>query len=106
MNGLTKEVTATCGNVSMSVGLSHEDRIMYVKSTVRLKPKNRKMKKMFKKQSYKMKKVAKGEYDVTTYCSSNPKVFAEMIDLLKEDENGKLWFNIDKKSRANGTEIY
>ena len=97
MNGLTKEVTATCGNVSMSVGLSHEDRIMYVKSTVRLKPKNRKMKKMFKKQSYKMKKVAKGEYDVTTYCAFSPKVFAEMIGLLEEDENGKLWFNIDKK---------
>lgn len=97
MNRLTKEVTATCGNFSMSVGLSCEDRIMYVKSTVRLKPKNRKQKKMFKKQSYKMKKVAKDEYDVTTYCAFDPKVFAGMIDLLEEDENGKLWFNIDKK---------
>ena len=97
MSELTKEVIATCGNVSMSVGLSHEDRIMYVKSTVRLKPKNRKQKKMFKKQSYKMKRVAKGEYDVTTYCAFNPKVFAKMVGLLEENENGEIWFNVDKK---------
>lgn len=96
MGELTKEVTATCGNVSMSVGLSHEDRIMYVKSTVRLRPKNRKQKKMFKKQSYKMKRVAKGEYDVTTYCAFNPKVFAKMVGLLEENENGEIWFNVDK----------
>ena len=97
MNGLTKEVTATCGNVSMSVGLSHEDRIMYVKSTVRLKPKNRKMKKMFKKQSYKMKKVAKGEYEVTTYCPFNVKLFSKIMSILEKNENGEFWFNIDKK---------
>lgn len=30
MDRLTKEVTATAGNASMSVGLSHEDKIMYV----------------------------------------------------------------------------
>lgn len=97
MDRRTKEVTATAGNASMSVGLSHEDKIMYVKSTVRLKPKNRKQKKMFKKQSYRMKKVAKGEYDVTTYCAFNPKVFAKMVGLLEKDENGEIWFNIDKK---------
>lgn len=97
MSELTKEVTATCGNVSMSVGLSHEDRIMYVKSTVRLKPKNRKQKKMFKNQSYKMKRVAKGVYDVTTYCAFNPKVFAKMVGLLEENENGEIWFNVDKE---------
>ena len=55
MNGLTKEVTATCGNVSMSVGLSHEDRIMYVKSTVRQKPKNRKIKKKNMKKDFNVK---------------------------------------------------
>lgn len=97
MSELTKEVTATAGNASMSVGLSHEDRIMYVKSTVRLKPKNRKQKKMFKNQSYKIKKVAKGEYDVTTYCAFNPIVFAKMVGLLEKDENGEIWFNLDKE---------
>lgn len=34
-----------------------------------------------------MKKVAKGEYDVTTYCAFNPKVLAEMAQLLQEYEN-------------------
>lgn len=97
MNRLTKEVTATAGNASMSVGLSYEDKVMYVKSTLRLKPKNRKQNKMFKKQSYRMKKVAKGEYDVTTYCAFNPNVFAEMVGLLEKDENGEIWFNVDKK---------
>lgn len=90
MSRLSKEVTATCGNVSMSIGLSNQDAIMYVKSTVRLKPKNRKQKKMFKKHSYKMKKVTKGEYDVTTYCAFNAKVLAEMIHLLQEYENRKI----------------
>lgn len=86
MSRLSKEVTATCSNGSMSVGISHQG-MMYVKSTVRLRPKNRKQKKLFKKRSYKMKKVAKGEYDVTTYCAFNPKVLAEMAQLLQEYEN-------------------
>lgn len=90
MSRLVKEVTATCGNVNMSVGLLHKDSIMYVKSTVRLKPKNRKQKKMFKIHSYKMKKVAKGEYDVTTYCAFNAKILAEMVHLLQEYENRKI----------------
>ena len=50
MNGLTKEVTATCGNITLVVGLSNKDEVMYVKSTIRVKPKNRKQKKECKKQ--------------------------------------------------------
>lgn len=90
MSRLVKEVTATYGNVSMSIGLSHQDNIMHVKSTVRLRPKNRKQKKLFKKHSYKMKKIAKGEYDVTTYCAFNPKVLVEMVQLIEEYENRKI----------------
>ena len=62
MNRLTKEITATWGNTILVVGLSNKDEVMYVKSTIRVKPKNRKQKKEFKSQSYRMKKVAKGEF--------------------------------------------
>lgn len=48
MNRLTKEVTATCGNTILVVGLSNKDEVMYVKSTIRVKPKNRKQKKKLK----------------------------------------------------------
>lgn len=58
MSGLTKEVTATCGKTILVVGLSNKDEVMYVKSTIRVKPKNRKQKKEFKSQSYRMRKVA------------------------------------------------
>lgn len=68
MNRLTKEITATWGNTILVAGLSNKDEVMYVK----LKPKNRKQKKEFKSQSYRMKKVAKGEYEVTTYCPLLP----------------------------------
>ena len=97
MNGLTKEVKATCGNNSLIVGLSNKDEVMYVKSTIRVKPKNRKQKKEFKSQSYRMRKVAKGEYEVTTYCPFNVKFFSKIISLLEKNENGEFWFNIDKK---------
>ena len=49
MSGLTKEVTATCGNTILVVGLSNKDEVMYVKSTIRVKPKNRKQKKRVQK---------------------------------------------------------
>lgn len=42
MKGLTKEVTATCGKTILVAGLSNKDEVMYVKSTIRVKPKNRK----------------------------------------------------------------
>ena len=45
MNRLTKEITATWGNTILVVGLSNKDEVMYVKSTIRVKPKNRKQKK-------------------------------------------------------------
>lgn len=97
MNGLTKEITATCGNTILVVGLSNKDEVMYVKSTIRVKPKNRKQKKEFKSQSYRMRKVAEGEYEVTTYCPFNVKLFSKIISLLEKNENGEFWFNIDKK---------
>lgn len=97
MNGLTKEVTATCGKTILVVGLSNKDEVMYVKSTIRVKPKNRKQKKEFKSQSYRMRKVAKGEYEVTTYCPFSVKLFSKIISLLEKNENGESWFNIDKK---------
>ena len=97
MSGLTKEVTATCGNTILVVGLSNKDEVMYVKSTIRVKPKNRKQKKGFKSQSYRMRKVAKGEYEVTTYCPFTVKLFSKIISLLEKNENGEFWFNIDKK---------
>lgn len=97
MNGLTKEVTATCGKTILVVGLSNKDEVMYVKSTIRVKPKNRKQKKEFKIQSYRMRKVAKGEYKVTTYCPFNVKLFSKIMSLLEKNENGEFWFNIDKK---------
>lgn len=97
MSELTKEITATCGNISLIVGLSNKDEVMYVKSTIRVKPKNRKQKKEFKRQSYRMRKVAKGEYEVTTYCPFNVKLFSKIISILEKNENGELWFNIDKK---------
>lgn len=61
MDELAKEVTATCGKTILVVGLSNKDEVMYVKSTIRVKPKNRKQKKEFKSQSYRMRKVAKGD---------------------------------------------
>lgn len=97
MNGLIKEVTATCGNTILVVGLSNKDEVMYVKSTIRVKPKNRKQKKEFKNQSYRMRKVAKGEYEVTTYCPFSVKLFSKIMSLLEKNENGEFWFNIDKK---------
>ena len=97
MNGLTKEVTATCGNTILIVGLSNKDEVMYVKSTIRVKPKNRKQKKEFKSQSYRMRKVGKGEYEVTTYCPFNVVLFSKIMSLLEKNENGEFWFNIDKK---------
>lgn len=97
MSELTKEITATCGNTSLIVGLSNKDEVMYVKTTIRVKPKNRKQKKEFKRQSYRMRKVAKGEYEVTTYCPFNLKLFSKIISFLEKDKDGKLWFNIDKE---------
>ena len=97
MNGLTKEVTATWGKTILVVGLSNKDEVMYVKSTIRVKPKNRKQKKEFKSQSYRMRKVAKGEYEVTTYCPFDIRLFTKIMTFLEKDENGELWFNIDKK---------
>lgn len=96
MSELTKEITATCGNTSLIVGLSNKDEVMYVKSTIRVKPKNRKQKKKFKSMSYRMRKVAKGEYEVTTYCPFNVKLFSKIISLLEKNENGEFWFNINK----------
>ena len=96
MNGVTKEVKATCGNNSLIVGLSNKDEVMYVKSTIRVKPKNRKQKKECKSKSYKMRKVAKGEYEVTTYCPFNVKLFSKIMSLIEKNENGEFWFNIDK----------
>lgn len=97
MNRLTKEVTATCGNTILVVGLSNKDEVMYVKTTIRVKPKNRKQKKEFKSQSYRMRKVAKGEYEVTTYCPFNLKLFSKIISFLEKDKDGKLWFNINNE---------
>lgn len=96
MSELTKEVTATCGNTILIVGLSNKDEVMYVKSTIRVKPKNRKQKKEFKSQSYRMRKVAKGQYEVTTYCPFNLKLFLKIMSFLEKNEDGKLWFNLDK----------
>ena len=97
MSELTKEITATCGNTSLIVGLSNKDEVMYVKTTIRVKPKNRKQKKEFKSQSYRMRKVTKGEYEVTTYCPFNIKLFSKIMSLLEKNENGEFWFNFDKK---------
>lgn len=97
MNGLTKEITATCGNTILTVGLSNKDEVMYVKSTIRVKPKNRKQKKEFKSMSYRMRKVAKGEYKVTMYCPFNIKLFSKIMSFLEKNKNGEFWFNIDKK---------
>lgn len=97
MNELTKEVTATCGNTILIVGLSNKDEVMYVKSTIRVKPKNRKQKKEFKTQSYRMRKVAKGEYEITTYCPFSVKLFSKIISLLEKNENGEFLFNLNKK---------
>ena len=97
MSILTKEVKATCGNTILIVGLSNKDKVMYVKSTIRVKPKNRKQKKEFKSQSYRMRKVAKGEYEVTTYCPFNLKLFSKIISFLEKDKDGKLWFNINNE---------
>lgn len=97
MDELTKEVTATCGKTILVVGLSNKDEVMYVKSTIRVKPKNRKQKNEFKSQSYRMRKVAKGEYEVTTYCPFNVNLFSKMMSLLEKNENGEFWFNINKK---------
>ncbi len=94
---ITKEVTATFGGTSLVVGLSNKDEVMYVKSTIRVKPKNRKQKKEFKSQSYRMRKVAKGEYEVTTYCPFSLKLFLKIMSFLEQNEDGKLWFNLDKK---------
>lgn len=97
MSELTKEITATRGNISLIVGLSNKDEVMYVKTTIRVKPKNRKQKKKFKSQSYRMRKVAKGEYEVTTYCPFNIKLFSKIMSFLEKNKNGEFWFNIDKK---------
>lgn len=96
MDELTKEVTVTWGNIILIVGLSNKDEVMYVKSTIRVKPKNRKQKKEFKSQSYRMGRVAKGEYEVTTYGPFNVKLFSKIMSLLEKNENGEFWFNIDK----------
>lgn len=97
MSELTKEITATRGNISLIVGLSNKDEVMYVKTTIRVKPKNRKQKKEFKSQSYRMRKVAKCEYEVTTYCPFNLKLFSKIISFLEKDKDGKLWFNINNE---------
>lgn len=70
---------------------------MYVKATIRVKPKNRKQKKEFKNQSYRMRKVAKGKYEVTTYCTFNLKLFLKIMSFLEKNNDGKLWFNLDKE---------
>lgn len=98
MSELIKEVEATFKGTKFIVGLSNQDDVMYVKSTIRTKPKNRKQKKAFKNQSYRMKKVAKGEYEVTTYCPFNLKLFLKIMTFLEQNEDGKLWFNLNKKS--------
>ena len=51
MSELIKEVEATFKDTKFIVGLSNQDNVMYVKSTIRIKPKNRKQKKEFKNQS-------------------------------------------------------
>lgn len=94
---LTKEVTVTCGNTILVVGLSNKDEVMYVKSTIRIKPKNRKQKKELKIKSYRMRKIAKGAYEVTTYCPFNVKLFSKIMSLLEKNKEGEFWFNIDKK---------
>lgn len=37
------------------------------------------------------------EYEVTTYCPFNVKLFSKIMSLLEKNENGDFWFNIDKK---------
>lgn len=37
------------------------------------------------------------EYDVTTYCPFNIKVFSKIMSFLEKNKNGEFWFNIDKK---------
>lgn len=43
-----------------------------------------------------MKKIAKGEYDVTTSCVFNAKMFATIMSCLTKDEDGELWFDSNK----------
>lgn len=67
-----------------------------LKTTMNMRPKNRKQKKLWKKESAEFKKINKGLYSVTQVCSSNLEAFIKMITLLDKDEHGNIGFNLEK----------
>lgn len=96
MGGLYKQLSATYNDKKFKIILSNDNKIMTVKTTLNMHPKNRRQKKVWKLEASEFKKVSKGLYAVTQCCSFNTSVFAKMIELLDKDENGNVGFNLEK----------
>ena len=60
-------MTVKKGKLEMEVNLVSKN-VMTVKTSANMRPKNRKQKKLWKQESYSMKKVEKGLYKITQYC--------------------------------------
>ena len=70
----------------------HSDKVISVKTIACMRPKNRRQKKLWKQEAYKMKRVEKGLYEITQCCYFDIEMFAKAIGLVVKDEHGELWF--------------
>lgn len=91
-----KNMIATKGDLKLEVNLTSKE-VCCIKTTMKMRPKNRKQKKLWKQESYRMKKVDKGLYEVTQCCSFSTTMFAMIMQHVIRDENGEPWFLEDKK---------
>ena len=91
MKYLYKQMVVTQGKIKMEVSLVRNN-IVCVKTIACMRPKNRRQKKLWKQEAYKMKKVEKGLYEVTQCCNFSIEMFAKAIGQVIKDENGEPWF--------------
>lgn len=99
MSNLYKQLSATYNGKKFEISLSHNDRVMTVKTTLAMRPKNRRQKKVWKQEASGFKRVGKGLYEITQCCSFNTGVFTKMISYLVKNEKGNVGFDLDKVGR-------
>lgn len=93
---LYKQLSATYNDKKFEIILSKDNKVMTIKTTLNLRPKSRRQKKLWKQEASEFKKVSKGLYAITQCCSFNTSVFTKMIELLDKDEKGNVGFNLEK----------
>lgn len=93
---LYKKLSASYNSTMFEIELSKDNKVLTIKTTMNMRPKNRRQKKLWKQEAYKFKKVSKGLYTVSQCCSVNTAVFAKMMSLIEKDKNGNVGFNIEK----------